>query len=311
MAKQQGFMNEYLYVLPADILRNFASSPIIKQLYITDLGFYPQAQDHYVHRKQGTAEWILIFCTHGAGTVESMGTVAAVTRGSMVLLPPNQEHTYYADKDDPWDIFWVHFTGTRLAEYLPALVADNPKMVVQTRTNPQDVNLLMSQFQQMLAALAAGFSYNAVFYAAQTLGMTLAYLRLHEEKTQAPTMGNNIINQAVQYIYDHMDVKVSLADVSREINVSASYLSRIFGRTVGLSVNQFILQVKVQQATHYLVDTTLPVQQIARNLGFADQYYFSRAFKKIMAVAPLQYRKHANGGSKKAPTVSSQGHPMR
>lgn len=99
-------------------------------------------------------------------------------------------------------------------------------------------------------------------------------------------------------------------DVSREINVSSSYLSRIFGATVGLSVNQFILQVKVQQATHYLVDTTLPVQQIARNLGFADQYYFSSAFKKIMAVAPLQYRKRVNGGSKKAPTVPSQGHPM-
>lgn len=292
MKKLDGFPNEYLYVLPADVLRNFDFSTVISQLYITDIGFYPNAEGHYVHREFGADEWILIFCTHGQGTVSSADESFTLERGSMALLPPNQEHTYYADDTNPWDIFWVHFSGELVSEYLPREAAEGPTLMVQNRTDPQDMDLLMSQFWQMIQTFNAGFSYPAVFYASQVLGATLAYLLLHARTSQSQlTMGNAYITQAVQYIYDHLEDKISLRDITHSLGISASYLSRIFRQTVGMSVNQFIIDIKTKQASHYLLDSTLSISQIAQHLGYADQYYFSRLFKKTFGVSPQKYRK--------------------
>ncbi|WP_155286839.1 AraC family transcriptional regulator [Lacticaseibacillus zhaodongensis] len=293
MAKQQGFPDEYLYVLPASIIKNFAASPALQQLYITDLGFYPNAKDHYVHRQNGTSEWILILCVRGQGHVKVGRKTVDVGRGSLVLLPPNQEHTYWASTMNPWDIFWVHFTGTNVTDYLPQTVADNPNLFIQTHIKPRDTDLLMTQFKQMMDALTKGFAYNAIFFASQTLGAMLAYIWMQtQDDSDAVLVGNPYINQAVQYIYDHLDDKVSLSGVSRQLGVSASYLSRIFRDTVGVSVNQFIVDVKLRQTVHYLLDTTISIRQIASGVGFTDQYYFSRVFKKNMGMSPLEYRKH-------------------
>jgi AraC-like DNA-binding protein len=287
--KQQGFPNEYLYVLPANVLNNFSASPILQQLYLTDIGFYPAAAGHYVHRKTGAAEWILIFCTQGRGKVIFDDRIWPVTRGTMVLLPPGKAHTYYADDDQPWDIFWVHFSGNRVGEYLPQ-EANSDSIVVQTRTNREDMAMLMSQFWEMIRTLSGGFSYTAVFYAAQILSATLAYLTFHSPQAQTTPIGNEHVTQAIQYVYDHLDSKLSLHVLATQINVSPSYLNRVFQANVGSSVTQFVTKIKLQQAEHYLIDSTLSVQQIAQRLGFTDPYYFSRVFKRNLSISPRAYR---------------------
>lgn len=287
--KQQGFPNEYLYVLPASVLNNFSASPILQQLYLTDIGFYPAAAGHYVHRETGVAEWILIFCTQGRGKVIFADQTWSVTRGTMVLLPPGKAHTYYADDNQPWDIFLVHFSGNKIIDYLPQEAA-NESIVVQTRTDREDMAMLMSQFWEMIRTLSGGFSYAAVFYAAQILSATLAYLNFHSPQAQTSPIGNEHVTQAIQYVYDHLDSKISLHLLAAQVNVSPSYLNRVFRANVGSSVNQFISKIKVQQAEHYLIDSTLSIQQIARRLGFSDPYYFSRLFKHNVSISPRAYR---------------------
>lgn len=289
LKKQQGFANEYLYVLPTSVLNNFSASPILQQLYLTDIGFYPAAAGHYVHREKGAAEWILIFCTQGRGQVVFDGTTWPVTRGTMVLLPPAKAHTYYADADQPWDIFWVHFAGDHVDDYLPQEAASE-SIVVQTRTDHEDMAMLMSQFWEMIRTLSGGFSYAAVFYAAQILSATLAYLSFHSPQAQTTPIGNEHVTQAIQYVYDHLDSKVSLHVLAAQVNVSPSYLNRVFQANVGSSVTQFVTKIKVQQAEHYLIDSTLSIQQIAQRLGFSDPYYFSRVFKRNVAISPRTYR---------------------
>lgn len=291
MKKLHGFENEYLFVLPSTILNNFNFSEVIKLLYITDLGFYPKARYHFAHRNHGAKEWILIFCTHGKGTVKSATEEWQIENGSIVLLPPNEEHTYYANDDDPWDIFWVHFTGNSIDEYIPQEALQKNGFLIIDKTSTEDMQMLMSQFWQMIQALSAGFSYQSVFYSSQVLGATLAYVSLQSFLPHdAYTMGNEYITKAVKYIYDHFEEKVSLSTLTEVLDVSKSYLSRIFRRTVGTSVNRFILDIKMKQACYYLKDTNLAVHQIATRLGYDDPYYFSRIFKKVMGSSPRIFR---------------------
>ena len=71
MKKLHGFENEYLYVLPSEVLNNFTFSDIVKQLYITDLGFYPKAKFQFVHRDNG-ARNDFTFCFYGVNTRSSI-----------------------------------------------------------------------------------------------------------------------------------------------------------------------------------------------------------------------------------------------
>ncbi|WP_239456707.1 helix-turn-helix domain-containing protein [Pediococcus acidilactici] len=107
-------------------------------------------------------------------------------------------------------------------------------------------------------------------------------------------MGNEYITRAVKFIYDHIEEKVSLSTLTKGLDISKSYLSRIFRQTVGKSVNEFILDIKMKQASYYLQDTSLAVSQIASRLGYEDPYYFSRTFKKSIGKSPREYRKKHN-----------------
>jgi len=292
MKKLQGFANEYLFVLPKEVLNEFNYSTIIKDLFLTDLGFYPKAKYHYVHRPTGTDEWIMIFCLNGEGTVESANRQWTVSRGSIMLMPPNKEHTYYASKNHPWDIFWVHFSGRLVGEYLSPLFHEGTDFKLLNEDSEKSINFLMSIFWQMIQTLKSGFSYESVFYDSQLLGTLLAYVVLHSKLPKDNrSMGNEYLTKAIQYIYDNLDKHITLADLTDSLGVSASYLSRIFKNNMNMGVNQFITSIKLKQAAHYLQNTNISIQEIALGLGYSDPYYFSRAFKKSNKLSPAKFRK--------------------
>lgn len=291
--KLDGFPNEFLYVLPSAVLKDFTFSPVVQKLHITDLGFYPHAQYHYVYREHGAPQWILIFCSSGKGTVKIGSNTWRIKRGSLVILPPDVEHTYYADDSQPWDIFWAHFTGKDVQYYLPSSSNDLRQGLFKQIATDKTISFLMDSFWNMLKAFDQGFSYQAVFFVSQLLGAVLAYLGLHNDTSGNDTSpANELVNHTMQYIYDHLDQSVQLEDLHTLLGVSTSYLSRLFKTTVGISINRFITEAKMQQASHYLQNTQLPIQQIAHQLGYNDAYYFSRVFKKTFRVSPLHYRHH-------------------
>ncbi|WP_338214880.1 helix-turn-helix domain-containing protein [Companilactobacillus muriivasis] len=299
MKKLEGFANEYLFVLPQEILREFDQSSILRQLYGTDLGFYPNAQYHYVHRPHGTDEWVMIFCTRGEGTVQSKDRTWKMTRGSIILMPPNKEHTYFASNDHPWDIFWIHFSGQAVDEYLAPLYKDKPDFEYLDEKSEDGINYLMSLFWQMIQALTSGFSFESVFYDTQILGTLLAYIVYRSKlPKESKNMGNEHLTRAIQYIYDNLDQHISLEELTQYLGVSVSYLSRIFKKNLNMGANEFITSIKVKQASHYLQNTNLSIKQIAQSLGYNDPYYFSRTFKKVYHISPANFRNQYGSGIK-------------
>ena len=65
---------------------------------------------------------------------------------------------------------------------------------------------------------------------------------------------------------------------------------RVFRTKTGYATVEYFLRLKVQRACELLETTDLQINQISRKLGYEDQYYFSRLFKKFMDISPQQYR---------------------
>lgn len=95
-------------------------------------------------------------------------------------------------------------------------------------------------------------------------------------------------NRVRDYLREHYDRDVSLADLTAHTNLSPFYLLRIFQREVGLTPHQYQTQVRIARARK-LIRKGCPISQAALETGFYDQSHFTRTFKRIVGTSPGRY----------------------
>ena len=94
---------------------------------------------------------------------------------------------------------------------------------------------------------------------------------------------------AIKYIRTHLTASLTVSDVSRAVLSSESKLAMLFKREVGNSVAWYIEDLVMSEAQNMLASGTLSVGEISERLGFCDQFYFSRRFKKRFGISPREY----------------------
>ncbi|HHX61268.1 MAG TPA: response regulator [Epulopiscium sp.] len=114
-------------------------------------------------------------------------------------------------------------------------------------------------------------------------------LSLGEEKEEK--QGNQIVSMAVEYINEHYMESLSLTKVAEEVGVTPGYLTTLFAQTIGDGFVDYLNKIRVDRACNYLHDGQLKIYEVAYKVGFKDEKYFTRVFKKITKVSPSQFRK--------------------
>jgi len=90
---------------------------------------------------------------------------------------------------------------------------------------------------------------------------------------------------------EHLTKKLKLDEIAAEIGLSDSHYCRLFQNRTGHSPIDYFIQLKIQQACRLLVNSGWTIADVSRELGFEDQFYFSRVFSKVMGMSPSMYRK--------------------
>jgi len=92
------------------------------------------------------------------------------------------------------------------------------------------------------------------------------------------------------YINKYYSEDLSLEKVADKLQLSASYLSNLFKKESGQNFVDYITEVRIQKAKELLKSTDQKIYEIASAVGFANEYYFSKVFKKIVGESPLKFR---------------------
>ena len=100
----------------------------------------------------------------------------------------------------------------------------------------------------------------------------------------------NIIKTAKDYIDAHFDKDISLDDVSKVVNISPYYFSKIFKEESGLNFIEYLTNIRIEKAKNLLENSSLSVKEICVSCGYSDPNYFSRSFKKNVGVTPTEYK---------------------
>lgn len=106
-----------------------------------------------------------------------------------------------------------------------------------------------------------------------------------------PKVKNPLINKAIKYIQKNYAEDISLITLSQHLNISSVYLSQLFKKELGISPIKFIINYRIDRAKELLKETDDPIYNVAVKVGFCEPKYFSKTFKRVTGITPIQYKK--------------------
>lgn len=119
--------------------------------------------------------------------------------------------------------------------------------------------------------------------------MILDYTQRMNKIKNSNVLSKNIA-VCVNYIYDHLHERLTLKELSSQIGISESYLSKTFKKEMGVPIGKYILIKKVEAARNMIDYSNRSLAEISNVLGFTSQSHFSAVFKQFEGVTPGQYK---------------------
>ncbi len=285
-AKLEGFEGEIRIVIPPVVLKENLRNERSNSLYITDIGYYPKAKNHYCQRQNGCGEHILLHCINGKGIVTVEREVFYLEANRYLLIPAHTPHSYQADNQNPWTIYWMHFVAAQPT----TLVDDIFKRVVDGRNVLSFDGEIHHVFDRFCRLLSKGYSREILEYIALNLPHFFSaylYPEIFKEKNDGEA---DVIEQAIDFLKANIGTRVGLPEIASSVHLSVSHFSKLFKSRTGYSPIEYLNHLKVQRACYLLQFSDKRISLISYELGFEDQYYFSRLFKEHMGVSPMHYR---------------------
>lgn len=274
-------------LLPQSAIERLQRHPLSRQLYPVAYGHYLHAIGHKVRRSVHT-DHLLIFCHQGAGSYQTEHHQGSLEAGQMLFLRSGQAHTYQANTDTPWSIYWAHFAGDLVEHYMHYLGLDTETSApVVTLTNWR---ALLPDVTQLLNLQHKRLTTERALLAANLLQKLLIQIPSLRSDTQ-PLSREFSLTSLERFMYDNCHRTLELKDFAEFTGLSTYHFSKKFRQLTGTSPIRYFNALKVREAQRMLENTQHTVRQIGHTLGFDDAYYFSRLFKKFTGVSPSQYRR--------------------
>ncbi|MCM0383939.1 AraC family transcriptional regulator [Bacteroides fragilis] len=284
----EGFKGEKAIVTPYNIRKLQSENSITRRLFVTHIGYYPNAVHHFRERENGCPENVLIYCKEGSGWIVYNDEKYALYPNQAFIIPANEYHVYGASEATPWSIYWLHFRGEDVSMF-SSIIGTLISFEESDKSRHEDRFRL---FEEMYQNLEMGYSPANLEYISFCLMYFLASFQyINQFREIKKIKGNDLIQESISYMKENIENSVTLENIARHINYSASHFSALFSQRTSFAPMEYYNSLKIQRACSYLQFSDLKIKEIAFRLGYYDQFHFSKAFKKEMELTPKEYRK--------------------
>lgn len=215
-----------------------------------------------------TRKYTLIhYVIRGKGTLFARGQTFEVTAGQAFLIRTEELASYQADTVDPWHYRWVGFDGALSARFseLPAVFS-----------LPEDI------FRQIIRA---GDDPSTAEYR-----IAAELLRLYARLFTKNSGDNRHVRRVENYIHAAYMLPIRVEDIANQLNLDRRYLSSLFKKKTGQSIQEYLISVRLEEAERHL-RRGYSVKESANLVGFENVSNFSRTFKQHYGKSPSQITK--------------------
>ena len=147
-------------------------------------------------------------------------------------------------------------------------------------------------FEELYGILRMGYTETSLLGLSTELGRYLGMLKLYQRGFfDKGRQAEDKIAESMDYMCQHLESNLSLEELAERAGVSLPHYCGLFKQRTGTSPIIYFIRLKMQHACDLLATTDLPIAAIAERLGYKNQFYFCRIFKKTIGVTPTAYRR--------------------
>ncbi|MGN1480959.1 AraC family transcriptional regulator [Porcipelethomonas sp.] len=259
-------------------------------LYVQETGFL--TSEHAGASKTNQINSFLFICVlDGKGIIELNGTPHNVSAGQCVFIDCKNPHSYRCDKNDPWELLWLHFNGISAQYYYSLFTeAKSRNCCVFIPQNLENIKLILNKIIYNNAHKSDNTEIiNAKLITDLLTSVITNYCIYEEDESEKYTCKLSAVKD---YLDNHFTESINLDKLSDIFYISKFYLTREFKKKYGITIIQYIINKRIEYAKELLRSTDKSIEEISEICGFNDPSYFSKQFKKNESITCLNYRKN-------------------
>lgn len=242
------------------------------------------------YRPKGRLDFQIIYIASGTGHFhfDSPDNETIVPAGNIVLYRPKEFQKYEYYGEDKTEVYWIHFTGNDVKNILRKYGFEDQKHVFHVGSS--------MEYERVFKRIIAELQRRQLDYE-EMLPLLFRHLLItfERELKREHILKNEYLDRemdlAAAYFNEHYNQNINIDEYAHSRGMSISWFIRSFKRYTGQTPMQFILSIRINNAQTLLETTQYSINEVASIVGYDNQLYFSRLFRKQKGCSPSEYRK--------------------
>ncbi|EMS71160.1 AraC family transcriptional regulator [Ruminiclostridium cellobioparum] len=263
------------------------------------------SKGEWCHAKRNIDSFVIIYGIEGTAYIQQAQECFEISPGSTLLLMPQTVHEGYKVSEEVVSYYWCHFYSQTPYEILDEKDLSNEFSLMRFNNFDQQVVLLplFQAFESieiihiLFRQLIHSQSFNRhtkyqtnLFLTSLALEITELTILNYYKSNMGNDINSSVFNSVLEWIRINIKKSIHISDIADKYNYNVDYFNRIFKQKTGMSLLRYINDRKLSKAKEMLVNTNYSIKEISYHLGFDDEKYFMKLFKKHEHLTPTQYR---------------------
>ncbi len=203
----------------------------------------------------------------------------------LLVMCPNEKIYYKALSD--WSISWVGLYGNTVSKYMDLLgvTAKNPIIHISLYN---EIKSIMDNIYDSSKDMSLSTNLSII-------GQLYEFFSILIENSNY-NQKTDFVKTALKIIDYNFCTDISVEQIAKQLYLDPAYFSKKFAKRMGISPKKYILDKRIERAKELLTLTDATVFEVSNSIGYEDQLYFSRIFKKYTNLSPIEYRQKTKSG---------------
>ncbi|KQO17155.1 AraC family transcriptional regulator [Paenibacillus sp. Leaf72] len=262
---------------------------LLKRLIFTSVHCYSfrgQADDPLTPKIIHT--YAIVYVTAGKGLMKMNGHAAQVKPGDLFFLQPEMMVEGYSDSTDPIQYSLIVFSCMQLSRQREGWSVKRPIFPLKGKMEGVDDLAAVEGLIQQLFEL----NRQARVQESHTIHYNLSKLLLLMMGTSKPAEQQTVgMEQVLAYMNENYTKDLQVSQLAEMAGFSPNHFTKIFKHQMGTTPTEYLMKQRITKAKQLLV-SSMKAKRVAEQVGYKDEHYFSRVFKKAEGVAPTLYIKN-------------------
>ncbi len=231
---------------------------------------------------------VIHYVSKGKGTFKVNNKTFNLKQGDMFIILKGMNVEYMASMDDPWEYYWIGFSGSNSSEYLNRTsIIDSYAVTCTEDSKIPNIILNMCEISKNYNPSSS----DDIVLLRELYSLLYTFIKEFPKEFEYKDKElHTYIQEAINFINSNYMNSITINEVANHVNLSRSYLYKMFIKNLKVSPQKYLINLRMYKATLLLKNTKLPIGEVANKVGYSDSLLFSKTFSKYFSMSPLNYR---------------------